>query len=167
MLRRLRFLLLIAVAAVAGAVAGRVAADVRRRREAGEAPAGFDLARITVRAQDLVPGLVAAVRVRDQPWSWLHIPSWIAAFGVNFGVAAVGGDLSRLRGMAERAVFGLAGLEIPGMERPEPHDGDGGHEAERTRPGFERANGGGAPAAPWATPASGEPAPGAFTPFAD
>lgn len=109
---RIRFLLFIAVAAIAGAVAGRVAAELRRKQEAGE-PLQVTLDDIKIRAQDVVPGLVAAARVRDTPWSWLHIPSWLAAFGVNLGVGAVGGDLSHIRDMAERAVFGFAGIELP------------------------------------------------------
>lgn len=109
---RIRFLLFIAAGAIAGALAGRVAADLRRRQEAGE-PLEVSLDSVKIRVQDLVPGLVAAARVRDTPWSWLHIPSWLAAFGVNFGVGAVGGDLSRIREMAERAAFGFAGLEFP------------------------------------------------------
>jgi hypothetical protein len=122
MFGRLRLIVFVLIAAVAGAVAGRIAAEARRRAEAGEDPAGIDIRSITLRAQDLVPGLVAAVRVRDKPWSWLHIPSWLAAFGVNFGVAAVGGDLSRLRTMAERAAFGMAGIEVPGDDEPEAYE---------------------------------------------
>lgn len=118
---RVRFLLFIAFAAIAGAVAGRVAAEVRRQQEAGE-PIELSLKDVKIRAQDVVPGLVAAVRVRDTPWSWLHIPSWLAAFGVNFGVGAVGGDLSRIREMAERAAFGFAGIEIPRDEDDEAAD---------------------------------------------
>ncbi len=169
MLRRLRLVLLVAIAAVAGAVAGRVAAEARRRHDAGEEPAGLDLSAITVRPQDLVPGLVAALRVRDRPWSWLHIPSWLAAFGVNFGVAAVGGDLSRLREMAEHAAFGMAGLEIPGMETRTRR------EADAPASGFGTMNGDTAHTAPhgatWTAAApSGHaeeaPSPG-FTPFRD
>ncbi len=109
---RIRFLLVIAVAAIAGAVLGRIAAEVRRQEEEGE-PFDISLRTVKIRVQDVVPGLVAAARVRDTPWSWLHIPSWLAAFGVNLGVGAVGGDLSRIREMAERAAFGFAGIEIP------------------------------------------------------
>ncbi len=116
-MRRIRFLLFIAVAAIVGAVAGRVAAEVRRQQEAGE-PISVSLDDVKIRIQDVVPGLVAAARVRDTPWSWMHIPSWMAAFGVNFGVAAVGGDLSRIREMAERAAFGFAGIELPGEDEP-------------------------------------------------
>ena len=118
---RIRFLLFIAVAAIAGAVAGRVAAEVRRQQEAGE-PLNLSLSDVKIRVQDVVPGLVAAARVRDTPWSWLHIPSWLAAFGVNFGVGAVGGDLSRIREMAERAAFGFAGIEIPRDEDDAPDE---------------------------------------------
>jgi hypothetical protein len=121
---RIRFLLFIAVAAIAGAVAGRIAAEVRRQQEAGE-PIDISLSDVKIRAQDVVPGLVAAARVRDTPWSWLRIPSWLAAFGVNFGVGAVGGDLSRIREMAERAAFSFAGIEIP-------HDDDDDGDVEVT-----------------------------------
>ncbi len=112
MMRRIRSLLFIAIAAAIGAIAGRVAAEVRRQQESGE-PVEIKLEHILPRAQDLVPGLVAAARVRDTPWSWLHIPSWMAAFGTNFAVGAVGGDLSTLREMAERAAFSFAGIELP------------------------------------------------------
>lgn len=118
MMGRIRFLLLIAIAASAGAVAGRVAAEVRRQRDAGQ-HIDLSLADVKIRLQDVVPGLVAAARVRDTPWSWLHIPSWLAAFGMNLGVGAVGGDLSRIREMAERAAFGFAGIEIPRDDDPD------------------------------------------------
>ncbi len=118
MIRRLRSLLLVLLAAGLGAVAGRVALEVRHRIDAGEPPESVDLRRVTVRVQDLVPGLVAALRVRDVPWSWLHIPSWLAAFGVNFAVAAIGGDLSRLRSMVERSAMGMAGVD-PWDDEPE------------------------------------------------
>ncbi len=110
-MRHIRFLLMIALAAVAGAVAGRIAAEVRRQQESGD-PVDISLSDVRIRAQDIVPGLVAAARVRDTPWSWLHIPSWLAAFGVNFSVGAVGGDLSRIREMAERAALSFAGIEL-------------------------------------------------------
>ncbi|GMU41399.1 MAG: hypothetical protein AMXMBFR23_22650 [Chloroflexota bacterium] len=112
-------MLLILIAAALGAVLGRVALEVRQRVEAGEPPETVDLRRVTVRIQDLVPGLVAAMRVRDVPWSWLHIPSWLAAFAVNVAVAAVGGDLSRLREMVERAAMGVAGLAPEEPREPE------------------------------------------------
>lgn len=112
-------MLLILIAAALGAVLGRVALEVRQRVEAGEPPETVDLRRVTVRIQDLVPGLVAAMRVRDVPWSWLHIPSWLAAFAVNVAVAAVGGDLSRLREMVERAAMGAAGLAPEESREPE------------------------------------------------
>lgn len=132
MMGRIRFLLFIAIAAIVGAVAGRVAAEVRRQQEAGE-PIDISLNDVKVRIQDLVPGLVAAARVRDTPWSWLHIPSWMAAFGVNFGVGAVGGDLSRIREMAERAAFSFAGIEIDldHFDEDADDDHDGEVDAER------------------------------------
>ena len=146
MLRRLRFVLFIAIAAIAGALAGRLAAEFRRRTEAGEDPMDIDITSISLRPSDLVPGIVAAFRVRDTPWSWLHIPSWLAAFGVNLGVAAVGGDLGRLREMAERAAFGVAGIEFP-----EPEE-----EPDRPARPFDAATDDGNPAprasAQWAPP---------------
>ena len=104
MFRRLRTLVLVLIFAVLGAVAGRVAADMRRQSEAGQQPR-VDLDAINLRPQDVVPGLVAAMRVRNRPWSFLHIPAWFAALCVNFGVAAVGRDLGAMRRMA--AGFGL------------------------------------------------------------
>lgn len=99
MLRRLRAIVMVALFALIGAVIGRLTADLRRQTEAGEEP-HIDLDAITLRPRDVVPGLVAAMRVRDRPWSYLHIPSWLAALSVNFGLAALGGDLSELRRMA-------------------------------------------------------------------
>ena len=111
MLRRLRTALIVLVAAALGAVLGRVAFQARDRLEAGEPLSSIEFGRATLRVQDFVPGLVAAFRVNDAPWSWFHIPSWLAAFAVNFGVGAAGGDLARLRKRAERAAFEMAGLD--------------------------------------------------------
>ncbi len=111
MVRRLRSLLFILLAAGLGAVLGRLALDARKRMEAGESPAAIDPSKITLRVQDVVPGLVAAFRVKDAPWSWFHIPSWLAAFTVNLGVGALGGDLARFRAQAERTAFEFAGLD--------------------------------------------------------
>ena len=120
MMRRLRTIVLVLLFAVAGAALGRVAAEIRKRQEAGEDPADIDIRQVRIRPADVVPGLVAAVRVRDQPWSWLHIPSWLAAFAVNLAVAAAGGDFSRLRDMAERYAFSMAGIELPHEDEHEP-----------------------------------------------
>jgi len=111
MMRRLRSILLVLVASALGAVLGRIALDARKRMEAGESPLDIDFSKVTIRVQDVVPGLVAAFRVKDAPWSWFHIPSWMAAFAVNFGLTAAGGDISRLREQAERAAFEFAGLD--------------------------------------------------------
>lgn len=110
-MRRVRSLLFVLVAAALGAVLGRIALDARQKMDAGESPASVDLRHVTIRVQDVVPGLVAAFRVKDAPWSWFHIPSWLAAFGVNFGLTAVGGDITRLREQAERMAFEVAGLD--------------------------------------------------------
>lgn len=111
MFRRLRSLAFILLGAALGAVVGRVALQARQNVEQGEPAAAVDFEHITLRMQDVVPGLVAAFRVNDAPWSWFHIPGWLAAFAVNAGVGAVGGDITKLREQAERCVFGLAGLD--------------------------------------------------------
>lgn len=110
-MRRVRSLLFVLLAAALGAVLGRIALEARQKMDAGEAPTSVDLRHVTIRVQDVIPGLVAAFRVKDAPWSWFHIPSWLAAFGVNFGLTAVGGDITRLREQAERVAFEVAGLD--------------------------------------------------------
>jgi hypothetical protein len=114
MVRRLRTIVLVAIAAAAGALIGRLAAEARARLDAGEDPLGIDFRDIQLRPQELVPGFVAAFRVGEPPWSWLHIPAWLAAFGTNFVISAVGGDLDRLRKMAEERALGAFGIQ------PEP-----------------------------------------------
>ena len=108
MFRRLRSLIFVLAAAVIGAVLGRIAFRARERMEAGESPLDIDPAAVRMRPQDFIPGLVAAFRVKDAPWSWFHIPAWLAAFAVNFGVGALGGDLARLKAQAERTEIGRA-----------------------------------------------------------
>lgn len=100
MLRRVRSFILIAIAAVAGAVCGRVFARMRAARQDPDAVVEADTG-IRLRPQDFVPGLVAAFRVSEPPWSWLHVPGWLAAFSVNFAAAALAGDLGRLRELFE------------------------------------------------------------------
>ena len=92
MLRKIRILLIAFGFAVLGAVAGRIAADLRRRHEQGE-PLEVTREAAIPRPQEVVPGLVAALRVSDRPWSVLHIPSWLAAFAVNFAFSALGREL--------------------------------------------------------------------------
>lgn len=111
MLGRLRTAIMVLIAAAAGAVLGRIVLEARRRQESGLDPMDLDIKQITLRPQDLVPGIVAALRVNDAPWSWLHIPSPLAAFGVNLGVASFGGDLSSLREAVERATTGALGFD--------------------------------------------------------
>lgn len=111
MFRRLRNLLLIAFAAGLGALVGRWVAEARARVDSGDDPLAVDLHDLQIRPQDFVPGVVAAFRVGEPPWSWLHIPSWFAAFATNFAAAAVGGDLDRLRQMAEDRALSALGLE--------------------------------------------------------
>lgn len=101
MMRRLRVAFAALLAAALGAGAGRMAADLRRSAAAGEAlaidPGGFEL-----RPQDIVPGIVAAMRVGDRPWSFLHIPPWMAAFFVSFTVAAFMREIGELTGAGAR-----------------------------------------------------------------
>lgn len=98
MLRHLRnFIFVIAFAAL-GAVAGRVAAEARSRQRAGKEPAGIDLAAVTLRPRDVIPGIAVAMRIGRRPWSFLHIPPWIAAFATNFGVAMYGSEIEAFTG---------------------------------------------------------------------
>ena len=95
MFRRLRgFVAALAFAAL-GAVLGRIVGRMRRQSEAGQ-PQQFELSSVTIRFRDLVPGLIAGMRVRERPWSYLHLPSWLAAFVVNFAFAALGRELGPL-----------------------------------------------------------------------
>jgi hypothetical protein len=84
---------------------------------------------LRVRPQDVVPGVVAAFRVGDPPWSWFHIPRWLAAFGVNFATAALSGDLGRLRELFEAGGFPLGdrwreGHATPSWDADGPPDAD-------------------------------------------
>lgn len=124
MLRRLRTALFVLIAAALGAALGRLALDARKRVDEGGSPTDVDPTQIRLRPQDVIPGLVAAFRVTDAPWSWFHIPPWFAAFAVNFGVGALGGDLAKLKEQAERTAFELVGLDardfgMGGDEEPE------------------------------------------------
>ncbi len=113
MLRRLRQLIVAVTFGVLGAAAGRAFADLRRQQQAGEQPtiASLSLDRISVRPQDVAPGIVAAMRVTSRPWSWLHIPPWLAAFAINFGLVAFARELGSLREMSMGAVPGTDGVE--------------------------------------------------------
>ena len=95
MIRSVRRTVLVMVYAVVGAVAGRIAVDLRQRHLRGE-PLEVKLDASSLRPQEIVPGLIAAMRVRDRPWSYLHIPGWFAAFAVNFAVSALGRELRPL-----------------------------------------------------------------------
>jgi len=110
-MRRLRSLCYILVAAALGAVIGRLAFQARERLDAGEPIPTLDIASAQPRMQDVIPGLVAAFRVQDAPWSWFHIPGWMAAFVVNAAVGAVGGDFASIRERVERIAFEFAGLD--------------------------------------------------------
>ncbi len=109
--RHLRKFIMIGLAAVVGSVLGRYASQVHARIEAGEDPLGADF-EFDIRPQEIVPGVVAAFRVGEPPWSWLHVPAWLAAFATNFTIAAVGGDLDRLRQTIEERAMGMLGLDV-------------------------------------------------------
>ncbi len=105
MLRWLSSTLWIVLAAVAGALLGRLAAELRRRAEHGDELAGVldhvSLDPRTLTPREVVPGLVAAVRVGDVPWSYLHIPRWLAALCVNGGAAALARELAQIEELME------------------------------------------------------------------
>jgi len=97
--RRVFGILFAVLAGVAGAFAGRSVARMRRESTAvyaSEVEAEAVSAEPVLRPQDVIPGLVAALRVHDKPWSYLHIPAWLAAFTVNFAIAAMGRELGPL-----------------------------------------------------------------------
>ncbi|HET6690339.1 MAG TPA: hypothetical protein VFG74_05695 [Miltoncostaeaceae bacterium] len=121
---RLRGLIFILLAALAGAAAGRAFAEARRRAEVGEDPTALDFASLRPRPQDLVPGIVAGFRVRETPWSWLGIPGWLAAFGVNFGASALAGDLQRIREMFQDELPGFGDAPPPAQPYVTPVNGD-------------------------------------------
>lgn len=138
MIRFARRTVLVVVYAVLGAVAGRIAIDLRRRHAQGE-PLEVNLNASSLRPQEVIPGLIAALRVRDRPWSYLHIPGWFAAFSVNFTLAALGRELQPLDGGADSAV-------APGRERRTifaradgaPRSPSGGTPPDDTAEGFTR-----------------------------
>ena len=130
----LRTVVLSAIFALLGAAVGRALAEQRRRLDEGETtlidegPAAcLDVAMTQPTAREIVPGLVAALRVRDRPWSFLGIPPWAAAFAVNFLVTAMGPSLGEA---LERLGFAVprmpdAATVIEGW----PEDGDAARRA--------------------------------------
>jgi hypothetical protein len=108
--RHLRNFILIGIAAVVGSALGRYATQMHSRIDAGEDPLGAEF-EFDLRPQELVPGVVAAFRIGEPPWSWFHVPAWLAAFATNFAVAAVGGDLDRFRQSIEQRAMGMLGLD--------------------------------------------------------
>lgn len=118
MFGRLFGILFALLAAVAGALLGRMAADLRRQSEAGQ-PLHLETESVSVRPRDVMPGVIAALRVHDRPWSYLHIPSWFAAFSVNFAFAALSRELGPLLG----ALRGDSHDEKPSPEYAWPEAG--------------------------------------------
>jgi hypothetical protein len=113
-MRFVRSVLAALIFSVLGVVAGRVL-ERWRRPVNGVEPSPIDLADLQPRPRDLMPGLIAALRVRDEPWSYLHIPSWLAAFTVNFAVVALSRELGPLLN-----VLGLAPSEEDLAAEPAP-----------------------------------------------
>lgn len=141
MIRFLRRSILVIVYAVLGAVAGRVAMDLRRRHAEG-APLEVKLDASSLRPQEIIPGLIAALRVRDRPWSYLHIPGWFAAFTVNFAISALGRELQPVPGDEADTVDDAGDVRtIPTTARDRP--------------------------SPPSSAAPGDDAPAGFTPFGD
>lgn len=105
MFRWLWSTLWIVLAAVAGALLGRLAAELRRRAEQGDDLYGaLDEVSLDPRSltpREVVPGLVAAVRVGDVPWSYLHLPRWLAALCVNCGAAVLARELEQIEELME------------------------------------------------------------------
>ena len=120
MLRRIRTVITALVFAVLGALVGRAVADLRGSAEVGEEPrrdAGqLNVARLAaavgtrlpldnlplgdldLRPRDIVPGVVAGMRMDDRPWSYLHVPPWFAAFGVSFAMTVFPREIAQLTG---------------------------------------------------------------------
>jgi hypothetical protein len=91
--RFIRTILGAVTAAALGVVLGRLVAGLRREAQ-GEQAMAFDASTLVPQPQDVVPGLVAALRVSDAPWSALHVPPWLAAFAVNFALTALGSEIA-------------------------------------------------------------------------
>lgn len=92
---KVRAVVVAVACAVLGAAAGRAVVQWRTQAAAGRRPR-IDLEALQPRPREVVPGLVAALRVHDRPWSYLHIPSWLAAFAVNVAVGALAQELAPL-----------------------------------------------------------------------
>lgn len=107
-MRRVLSLLFALTCAVAGAAAGRAIIRWREDTAAGREPS-LDLEELQPAVREVIPGLVAALRVHDQPWSYLHIPSWLAAFVVNAALGGLSKELAPL-------------LRMFGMDAPEEAD---------------------------------------------
>lgn len=106
---------------VLGAAAGHIAADMRKQQAAGEEPSQINLDSIDLHPRDIVPGIIAAMRVTSAPWSWLHVPPWLAAFAVNFAFVGFAKELRSLKDMS-----GLSGMgETVWQDDPEAADIDG------------------------------------------
>jgi hypothetical protein len=102
MLRWLRNLFFALAFALAGAIAGRIVSNYRTALDAGSAVASarLDQGVLRLRPRDVLPGLIAALRAGEAPWSYLRVPAWLAAFVVNFGFSAFAKELEPLKRMS-------------------------------------------------------------------
>ena len=144
MFRRLSQFIVAVTFGVLGAAAGRAFVDLRKQQQAGEESTlpTLSLDRINVRPQDVAPGVVAAMRVTSRPWSWLHIPPWLAAFAINFGLVAFARELHSLRGMGMGAIPGMDGGEGDPPWGEEADDGEPRSPFEGEHPGPVEDEGG-------------------------
>ena len=107
-MRRVLSLIFALGCAVLGAAAGRAVVRWREDTEAGREPS-LDFESLRPTAREVLPGVVAALRVHDAPWSYLHIPSWLAAFAVNAALGALSKELG--------PILRAFGIETPEDER--------------------------------------------------
>lgn len=97
MAQLLRTLVFTVLFALLGAMAGRVFAEQRRWTDnVHTMPPKVNVVIAPPRPQEIIPGLVAAIRIGNRPWSFLRISPWLAAFVVNFLITAMGQKLQPL-----------------------------------------------------------------------
>ena len=140
-MRLIRNLIATLIFAVLGAAAGRWLSAQRR----GET-ASFDLAALRPTVREVMPGLIAALRASERPWSYLHLPGWLAAFAVNLATGAFASELAPwlralgINGGSNEASDDLDGRDDrgdgafgAGFEAPEPWSTSASASASSTR----------------------------------
>lgn len=96
MRRRLVTAVLVLLGAALGALGGRIAAGARRQIDEG-APLALAPEALSLDWREVIPGLLAAMRSGERPWSYLGVPPWLAALGVNFCFVAFARELEPIR----------------------------------------------------------------------